>query len=99
MGPRLKKPRNPFELNKEIAAAPPADTSVALPVGPPKVSFADVETRLDMHQFNGFFEALSPERQNNGDTSRGAADLLVDINWNLFLKYFLPYIMLQREWR
>lgn len=30
----------------------------------PRVNLPHVETRLNMHQYNGLFEASTPERQN-----------------------------------
>ena len=69
MGPLLKKARNPYEIHRDVAN--PDTSATARPVGPPpKINFADVETRLNMHQFNGFFEASSPERK-IGDTPGG----------------------------
>ncbi|OJD23548.1 hypothetical protein ACJ73_05097 [Blastomyces percursus] len=42
---------------------PPSMVVEQLAAEPPQVHLADVETRLNMHQFNGLFESSTPERQ------------------------------------
>ncbi|KAK2758722.1 hypothetical protein FQN54_003412 [Arachnomyces sp. PD_36] len=63
MAPRLRKAKIPYDISKP---PPPPDTSVPVPTAPPKVNFSDVETGLNMHQFIGFLEASSPERNKGG---------------------------------
>ncbi|OAX83074.1 hypothetical protein ACJ72_02578 [Emergomyces africanus] len=63
---RVKLVKTKFSFCRVSVAnhSPPLSMVVEPPAtGPPQIHLTDVETHLNMHQFNGLFESAAPERQ------------------------------------
>ncbi|KAI5288526.1 hypothetical protein KEM54_005145 [Ascosphaera aggregata] len=83
--------RRKFRFEKELLEArQPADKRV--PPGPPHLSLADVETRLNMHQYSGLFDNEGVPNDSQNDTLKmqsGSNDCLAsaippssNVEWN-----------------
>ncbi|EGC44726.1 conserved hypothetical protein [Histoplasma capsulatum var. duboisii H88] len=60
---RLVRTKLSFSRDSSANHSPPPPVVVAqLAAEPPQIHLPDVETRLNMHQFNGLFESSAPER-------------------------------------
>lgn len=66
---RFRRAKKPPREGKNVADS---DMLVSPVADVPRVNLPHVETRLNMHQYNGLFEVASPERQ-NGSTDEPSA--------------------------